>query len=91
MIGLQKRQEIERRQDELQKQQRELERISEKERLKEELLTAKSVKKSSRKKVSIRAIKKSLLDRHGNSLLIVKPLTLQSLRYPTFTMNPVYS
>ena len=45
MIGLQKRQEIERRRDELQIQQRELERIGERERLEEELLTAKSVQK----------------------------------------------
>ena len=45
MIGLQKIQEIERRQDELQGQQHELERITERERLEEELLTAKSVQK----------------------------------------------
>ena len=46
MIGLLKRQDIERSRDELQIQQRELERISERERLEEELLTAKSVQKT---------------------------------------------
>ena len=46
MIGIQKRREIERSRDELQIQQRELERISERERLEETLLTAKSVQKN---------------------------------------------